>query len=227
MILINLLPPEMRKRAATGISPVFASAVGGGLAVLLALSGYLWLNFSRIPAAEREIEERSEELAQKTARADAVLALDAQIIEYEKRRDDILFLINHKVYWARTIDEFASLLSGQWSVDGFRVSAQDLTFAVLPRDKKSAEVRSSFTWRYKLLGDEDRSGDYINAFFKDIERSRFWSDHGFVGKPDTRYDGDRPRWNKALQKVVVEGNLDWQRTKVATKADAKPATKGN
>jgi len=42
-----------------------------------------------------------------------------------------------------------------------------------------------------------------------------------------RYDGDRPRWNKALQKVVVEGNLDWQRTKVATKADAKPATKGN
>lgn len=228
MILINLLPPELRKRAATGISPVFASAVGGGVAVLLALSGYLWLQFGRLPAAQEELDARTTELAEKSAKADAVLALEAQIIEYEKRRDDILALINRKVYWGRTVDEFASLVSGQWSVEGFRVSAQELTFEVLPSEaKKVEEVRSAFRWRYKLLGDEDRSGDYINSFFKDIERSRFWSEQGFVGKPDTRYDGDRPRWNAGLQKVVVEGNLDWQRVKMAAKPDAKPAAKGD
>src|SRR5687768_3708325 len=101
MILINLLPPEMRKRAATGISPVFASAIGGGLLVALALAGFLWLQFVRLPNAERVLAERTTELAEKTAKANEVLALEAQIIEYEKRRDDILALINRKVYWAR------------------------------------------------------------------------------------------------------------------------------
>lgn len=224
MILINLLPPELRKRASTGISPVFAGALGGGLLVLLSIAFFIWLQFVRLPNAVRELEDRDSELAVKTVKADEVLALEAQITEYEKRRDDILALINRKVYWARSIDEFASLLSGQWSVEGFRVSAQDLAFAELPADaKKSDEVRCSFKWRYKLLGDEDRSGDYINSFFKTIERSKFWSEQGFVGKPDMRYDGDRPRWNPNLQKVVVEGNLDWQRLKVAAKPGVKPA----
>jgi len=224
MIFINLLPPEMRKRASTGISPVFAGAVGGVLAVLLAIGVFVWLQFFRLPHAQRFLEERTTELAEKTAKADAVLALESQITEYEKRRDDILALINRKVYWGRTIDEFASLLTGQWSVEGFRVSAQDLTFAEMPSSdaKKSDEVRYSFRWRYKLLGDEDRSGDYLNSFFKTIERSRFWAEQGFVEKPERNYDGDRPRWNSELQKVVVEGNLDWQRLKVATKPGAKP-----
>ena len=222
MIIINLLPPEMRKRASTGISPVFAGALGGGLIVLLAIAGFIWLQFFRLPNADNVLEELTSELAVKTAKANEVLALEAQITEYEKRRDDILALINRKVYWARTIDEFASLLSGKWSVEGFRVSAQELTFAELPADsKKIDEVRCSFKWRYKLLGDEDRSGDYINSFFKTIERSKFWSEQGFVAKPDLLYSGDRPRWNAELQKVVVEGNLDWQRLKVAMKPAAK------
>lgn len=227
MILINLLPPELRKRAATGISPVFAGAVGGGLAVLLAITAFVWLQFFRLPAAEHERAERTTELAEKTAQADRVLALEAQIVEYEKRRDSILALINRKVYWARTVDEFASLLTGQWSVDGFRVSAQDLTFAELASDpKKSDEVRCSYRWRYKLLGDEDRSGDYINSFFNTIQRSRFWTEHGFVAKPDSGYIGDRPRWNTELQKVIVEGNLDWVRVKIAAKSGAKPVAQG-
>ena len=231
MILINLLPPEMRKRAATGISPVFASAIGGGLLVVLALAGFLWLQFVRLPNAERILGERTTELAEKTAKANEVLALEAQIIEYEKRRDDILALINRKVYWARTIDEFANLLNGQWSVEGFRVSVQDLAFAELSSGPKSGpkkidDVRCSFVWRYKLMGDEDRSGDYLNSFFKTVERSKFWSEQGFIDKPEYNYLGDRPRWSAELQKVIVEGKLDWQRVKIAAKPATPPAAQG-
>jgi Tfp pilus assembly protein PilN len=224
MILINLLPPELRKRTSSGLSPVFMGAVAGGLVILLALAGFAWLQFVRLPNAERELAAHTDELAEKTARATAVEALEAQIQEFEKRRDDILTLINRKIYWAHTLDEFAGLLTGQWSVEGFKVNAQDLALAELPaQGKKQEEVRYSFRWRYKLLGDEDRSGDYINSFFKTIERSPFWTVNGFVDKPDSRYDGDRPRWNADLQKVVVEGTLDWQRLKVALKPVAKPA----
>jgi len=228
MILINLLPPELRKRASTGISPLFAGAVGGGVLVLLMASAFLWLQFSRLPKAEQIVVERTQELGEKTIVADRVLALKATIIDYENRRDSILALINRKVYWARTIDEFSSLLTGQWSVEGFQVSVQDMTMAEIPGDPKAPDnVRCSFRWRYKLIGGEDRSGDYINSFFKTIELSRFWIDHGFVDKPDLGYDGDRPRWNPQLQKVVVEGTLNWERLKIALKPGTKPVAQGN
>lgn len=230
MILINLLPPELRRRRSTSLNPMFAGTVGGGLLVLLAIGGYGWLKFSRMPYAEAELARLQTDLAEKTAKADAVLKREAIIVEFEKRRDNILALINRKVYWARTIDDFANLLAGQWSIDGFHVRAQELTISEMSdrpnpgaAGKKGAtDVRYSFKWRYKILGDEDRSGDYINSFFKTVEHGRFWSENGFVGKPEERYDGDRPRWNGDLQKVVVEGNLDWQRLKLA----AKPAAPG-
>lgn len=231
MILINLLPPELRKRKTNiQFNPMMAGAAAGLLVSLVALAFFLWIKLKLLPDANAFLAEKQDELAVKTAQAEEVKKLEAQIADFENRRDTLFTLLGRKMYWARTIDEFSRQLTGEWSVPGFQVSAGDLTLAEIASPRKAAgakgpeEVLWSFRWRYKIVGTEDqKSGDYIQSFFKTIERSPFWSDHGFVGKPEDRYDGDRPRLNDRIGKVIVEGGLDWQRMKLAEFSTTKGA----
>ena len=229
MILINLLPPELRKRHG-GVSPAFLSVVaGGGACVLLALL-WLYVIWIRIPNAERVIADRNADLAAKTVQADEVLKLEAEITEAKDRYEQIVGMMTKKVYWARTVDEFATLLNGPFTIPNFDVRCQELTIsesAAVPGNRRggalgAGEARVAFnvSWRYKLLGKErPLAGDYIKSFFDTIKGSKFWDDHGFVGKPEDTYRGDTPRMNKNIGRVVVEGNLDWQRVKVV---DVRP-----
>jgi hypothetical protein len=224
MILINLLPPELRKRHG-GISPMFVSVVGGGAVCLFLLVLWGYVQFVRLPNADAIIAQKSEELTVKTAEADKVLAIKAEIAKAKDRYNMVVGLMLQKVYWARTIDEFATLLNGAWTVPNFDVRCLDLTVTegAVPGERRGGQaaeqVAFSFSWRYKLLGKErPLAGDYIKSFFDTIKQSRFWREQGFVGKPEESYLGDQPRMNTQISRVVIEGNLMWQRVKTVPKA---------
>jgi hypothetical protein len=225
MILINLLPPELRRRHG-GVSPVLMSVVGGGSVCLLLLLFWLYILYVRIPNADRVIAEKNQELTEKTAKANEVLELEKKITEAEDRRKQIVDLMLRKMYWARNLDEFTTLLNGPFTVPGFDVRCQDITISessVLPGNASrrsggaaaGAEVAFSVNWRFKLLGKERQlSGDYIKSFFDTIKGSKFWDEQGFSGKPEESYLGDVPRLNTGIGRVVIEGDLKWQRLKI-------------
>src|SRR3954471_16419673 len=185
MILINLLPPELRRRQG-GLSPAFLSVVaGGGVCVLLAML-WLYLIWIRIPNAERVIADRNADLAAKTIQANEVLKLEAEITEAKDRYDQIVGMMTKKVYWARTVDEFATLLSGPYTIPNFDVRCQEITItesAGVPGNNRrggalgagEAGIAFNVSWRYKLLGKErPLAGDYIKSFFDTIKGSKFW-----------------------------------------------------
>lgn len=220
MILINLLPPELRRRH-SGVSPAFISVVAGGGMCLLLLVVFFYVQFIRIPSSQALLKEKEAELVEKTKKANEVLELEKQIADAKDRHQKIVGLMLKKVYWARTIDEFTTLLNGPWNAQGFDVRCLDLTVneGAAPGDRRGATgpetVNYSVIWRYKLLGKErPLAGDYIKSFFETIKTSKFWSEQGFTGKPEDTYRGDRPRMNAQIGRVVIEGTLDWQRVKV-------------
>ena len=224
MILINLLPPELRKRQG-GASPAFLSVVvGGGVCVLLCLL-WLYLIWIRIPNADRVLADKNADLAAKTVQAEEVLALEREIAEAKDRYDQIVGMMTKKVYWARTIDEFATLLNGPFTIPNFDVRCQEITIsesAAVPGNRRGgalgageASVAFNISWHYKLLGKErPLAGDYIKSFFETINTSKFWSEQGFIEKPDKTYQGDQPRPNAQIGRVIIEGALTWNRVKV-------------
>ena len=226
MILINLLPPEMRKRAG-GVSPVFLSVVAGGGSCLLLLLLWLYIIFIRIPNADSLIAENTTVLAQKTVEADKVLAIEKQIKEAEDRRDQIVGLMLRKVYWARALDDFATLLNGPFTVEGFDVRCQEINIsqtAARPGPKRAAgatrgkepdSVLYKLTWRYKMVfKDTELSGDYIKSFFDTVKASPFWNENGFIDKPEKSYAGDKKEARPKIGKTIIQGSLDWERLKL-------------
>lgn len=228
MILINLLPPELRKRQG-GVSPTFLSVVAGGGVCALLLLLWLYLIWIRIPNADRLIAAKTEELRTKTIQAEEVLKLEKQIAEAKDRYDQIVGMMTRKVYWARTLDEFATLLNGPFTIPNFDVRCQQITVseaAAVPGNRRPTgpaarggaevtEVAFKINWRYKLLGKErPLAGDYMKSFFDTIKASKFWSEQGFTGRPEDSYKGDTPRTNLDINRVIIEGDLDWERVKV-------------
>jgi hypothetical protein len=220
MILINLLPPELRRRQ-SGVSPMFVSVVAGGGVCLLLLVIFAYVQFIRIPSSEALLSDKKAELVEKTKKAAEVLELEKQIADANERRQKIVGLMLRKVYWAKTIDEFVTLLNGPWTAQGFDVRCLDLTVneGAAPGERRGATgpdtVNYQMVWRYKLLGKEvPLAGDYIKSFFETINASKFWSEQGFTDKPDKTYRGDQPRPNAKIGRVVIEGTLDWTRVKV-------------
>lgn len=226
MILINLLPPELRKRHG-GVSPTFISVVAGGGTCALLLLLWLYISWIRIPNADRLIVDKTSELQVKTAQAEEVLALERKIAEAKDRYDQIVGMMTRKVYWARTIDEFATLLNGPFTIPNFDVRCQGLTIsesAAVPGNRRGSAgapgapettVAFKVTWDYKLLGKErPLAGDYMKSLFDTVKGSKFWSDHGFTGRPEDSYGGDTPKQNLDINRVVIEGKLDWDRVKV-------------
>jgi hypothetical protein len=241
MILINLLPPELRKRAG-GVNPIFLAVIGGAVVNVALLGFWLWLHFMRLPHAEDVLNEKIALLEVRTAEAQVVIDLQAKIAEAKVRRNKIVSLLARKMYWAKTLDDFANLLTGKFGFPGFNgamvempgldVRIGELTIKELGAQttarrgggaSKGEEVVYGFKWKYKLLGtDMNRPGEYVKAFFKTTERSVFWTDkdNNFNGKPEDGYFGDRPEIRTKIGRVVVEGTLEWQRHKTiaATKS---------
>lgn len=232
MILINLLPPELRKRKLQlQFNPMLAGLAACLLVVLGMLGGYMWLKH-RKKVADDLLVQRQTELAEATRRADEVKAMEAEIDRYKLRRDYILGLLNRKMFWAKTIDDFATFLNQ--SFEGFQVSVQSVAITDQGttsagggrRNAPTAETVSyGLSWRYKIVGDEfQMSGTYLNALLTSVNNSNFWSEFGFQGKAEEKYFGDRPRWNEVIERVIVEGDLNWVRVKVAAPVEvAQPS----
>lgn len=234
MILINLLPPELRKRKVQlQFNPMLAGLAACLLVVVGMLGGFLWLK-QRKKVADETLVQRQTELADATRRADEVKAMEAEIDRYKLRRDYILGLLNRKMFWAKTIDDFATFLNQ--SFDGYQVSVQSVAIVDQGtaggggrRNAPEAETVSyGLTWRYKIMGAEfQKSGTYLNSLLTSLNDSDFWSEFGFQGKAEDKYFGDRPRWNETIERVIIEGDLNWVRVKVAAPvAVARPARAG-
>lgn len=229
MILINLLPPELRKTRRQ-VDPVLAGWIAAMVASLMPVGAMVWVKQVRLPNAAQVLEARQTELQQRTAEAEQVERERAQIAEFEKHRELIVGLLARKVFWARTLDEFINHLVGP-SWQGFEVCCTDLQIAPTSAagtggraGAKAAgdQIAFSFRGRFKLLGDDKaKAGDYINAFFSRTEASPFWKMQGFAGKPERTYRGDQPDWRKDVERVAVDFTLEWMRVKTVVTASAK------
>lgn len=232
MILINLLPPEMRKKQGD-TNPLVYAIAACYIAALIPVGTWAWIKYSQIPKAEAELARTNDELEQKTNEATAVEALEAQIAEFETHRNTIVGLLARKIFWAHTVDDFANHLDGPngtpWK--GFEVSCSELTIQPPAGGSvgksKDEVVSAGVRGRYKLIGVEaDKAGDYVRDFFIGTESAKFWAQDGFIGKPELTYRGDTPDWKKGIERVTVEFSLDWIRTKRIASATSKPAQGG-
>jgi hypothetical protein len=234
MILINLLPPELRKRAGN-ISPVAISILAGGIANLLMIGFWIFLSFIRIPHAEKFLAEKKTELTVKTAEALKVKEIEDQILSFKARRDVIVGLLAAKLYWAKTLDDFANLLTGVWTVPGFEMRVEELSIKEVAGkgnerkrggggSKAETRIQYGFKWKSKLVGaDVKKAAVYINSFCKTTEKSVFWQKNGFVGKPDDRLPGHQPEWNADIARVTDKVPFEWMREKVIAAPTEKVA----
>ena len=229
MILINLLPPELRRNRSS-VNPAMAAMAAGAAVCVLLGALLLWVHL-RIGHARTELDAAVAQLAEKTKLAEEVQARKDEIVRATEHRQTVLALLARKVYWARTIDDFASLLTTRWP--GFEVCCTDLSIkpvvlkAVKGAKTTAETITYAFTARYRLVGEEmDRAGDYVRKFLDDTEASVFWTGHGFIEKPDKTYLGDAPQWLVDVSRVSVDCTMMFQRSKevVVAKLSPTPAT---
>ena len=226
MILINLLPPELRRSRSSGVNPVVLAAAAGIAIVLGLASTWAWVEFGRIRIAETLLAQRDVELVEATARADKVKAIDLQITQFEKLHQTITRLITRKVFWARTLDDFANLLAqtgdNRWTREGYEVRCTGLTIApavaaAAGRGATTAGESVSFSFRatFKIVGEQrDQAGDYVQSFFQTVDLSRFWREHGFIGNAEEPFKGDSPKVVADIGRVVTDLPLEWRRVKI-------------
>ncbi len=230
MILINLLPPELRKSRGSEFNPLYLGVAACFVLALVPAGFWGWVKYSRIPYAKDQRDQRQADLDAKTAEAQKVETERARIADFEAHRNLIIGLLSKKVYWAKTIDQFGTYLSGPWTTGNSPFEVSCTEFSITPiqgarsTDAKSGEIISvAFKAKYKLLGlEQNKAGDYIKSFFLGTETGAFWNENGFIGKPEATYRGDSPDWNIALERVKIEFTLDWVRKKtIAAKAKGK------
>lgn len=226
MILINLLPPELRKRQ-VGIDPAVISLVVTGVAALLLLSLWAYIRLDRIPAAKNELAAATKQVEDYKLKIKEIEDKKKKIAEIEKQSQVVMQLLANKQFWARTLDEFANMLSRDWNVPGFEASCTDISFGAAKSSGGAQRSRVggggggpevalfSFTAKFKLLGSRfDEGGDYIQAFFHHIENSQFWQRGGFQGKPEATYRSDSKNWIEDIKRLQIDMPLDFVRAKV-------------
>ncbi|HAT11791.1 MAG TPA: hypothetical protein DCS97_14640 [Planctomycetes bacterium] len=230
MILINLLPPELRRARRSGVNPIVLATAAGVVIVLGLASIWAWVEFGRIRAAEARLTQLEADLVAATAAADKVRAVDKQIADFEKLHATITKLITRKVFWARTIDDFANLIAqtgeNRWTIEGYEVRCTSL--AITPKAAPAAgrgarnageSVAFSFRASFRIVGERrDQAGDYVRSFFQTVDLSRFWRDNGFTGRSEEPFKGDSPQFKENIGRVVTDLPLEWTRVKMLSVA---------
>jgi hypothetical protein len=218
MILINLLPPELRKKRGGGGSsnPLLLPIAAVWILPLAAAGLWLYLDYVRLPQSVQILADKTAELADKTALAKTVTDKKEKIAAAQAQLDTIENLVGQKLYWAPVLDDFATHLTTSWT--DFEISCTSFSIqpasAAQPGSNKKEAPQSVLRGTYRLLGkDFTKSGDYIRSFFAQTQVSPFWMNHGFVGRSEASYNGDTPRWIAEIERAGIELNIDWTRSK--------------
>ncbi len=222
MILINLLPPELRKKRGKA-NPILYAVAACWIACLLPALAWSYVKFDRLPKSQQALDDANAELVVATKQAEDVAKMEQDIAAAEAQFNTIEALVGQKMYWAPIVDEFANHLTNTALWDGFEVCCTDFSIqsgqaaqAGAKKDKNVAPT-ALLKGKYKLLGNNKaKAGDYIRTFFAGTQTSPFWINNGFVGRCEASYRGDTPEWKDDLQRVRIEFSLDWTRQKISS-----------
>lgn len=223
MIKINLLPPELRKRSAS-FEPLQLLGIAEALLIILLLLFGAYVQWVKIPAAQKILDEKQQERDQKQAKAQEVQDKLAEISEHQATVEELRSLLSRKVYWAHTLDDFCTLLASNFP-ENSQVRCTDFSIAPSQGSDRHAagdRLEYSVNCHLQLVGDLNVSrGEYIKGMFRTIESSAFWRTHGFAGRPEDTYIGDQPTEDKVIGKVIIPFTLIFQRIHPLPKAAPK------
>lgn len=224
MIIINVLPPEYRRRD-IGINPITISIAGAALVNFIVVLVWLYIAFISIPAAEKERSDREAVKNRVAAEAAKVDKIEGKITAQLKVRKTLIDLLNKKVYWAKTLNDFVNVLtepSNPLNSSGFEVSVESFEITetqkqqVRTRGKKQSDADSGrsfdFEWKALVLTDNPQAiPEHIRTFFFVFESSDFWIKHGFKNQPDKSYTGNKIEVKEEVGKAIAIFDLTWNR----------------
>jgi len=107
MIRINLLPKGLQQAAKTPMK-LFATSIGGVVAILICICiyGYLWFNSAVL---EERVERKREEVEHLKATAAEVDSLLDDIEDYKERERAIISIKTNRILWSKKLDELVQL----------------------------------------------------------------------------------------------------------------------
>ena len=232
MIIINVLPPEYRRRD-IGVNPITLSIAGAiAVNVIVALL-WAYIQLLCIPYAEGVRDQRTSEKATAQAEAKKVDDLEAEIRKQEGVKQALFNLLNKKVYWAQTLNDFVGVLgnpNNKLNTGDFRVSVDSLKIAEVqvqanarrraPKAEENAGRIFTFSWKAQIVSsDTMKANANIRSFFEIFESDKFWFRHNFDGKPDVTYGGSSVKWEEDVARGVSSFDLKWRRQVISTNAD--------
>ena len=232
MIIINVLPPEYRRRD-IGVNPITLSiAAAVAVNVIVALL-WVYVQFLCIPYAEGVREQRTNDKSMAQLEAKKVDDIEAEIAKQEGVKQALFNLLNKKVYWAQTLNDFVGVLgnpNNKLNTGEFRVSVDSLKISEVKaqttgrRKKVGAEENTgrifNYEWRVQVVSNDPmKSNANIRAFFEVFESDKFWFKHNFDGKPDVTYGGSAVKWEEDVERGVSVFNLKWRRQVISNNAD--------
>ncbi len=239
MIIINVLPPEYRRRD-IGVNPITLSIGGAALVNFFILLIWAYIAFLSIPHAETIKERLTNDRATAEKKAKEVDEVVKQIEEQLQVRKVLVDLLNKKVYWAKTINDFVTVLtdpSNRLNTGGFEVSIESFSIAeaktegVAARGKKKSVTPTGrtfdVTWTPQIMSTNAmKMNANIRTFFDVFEQSEFWTEHSFSDQPDKTYPGARVEVKDELGRSVAMFPLVWKRYVPLKNSDNLVAKKG-
>jgi hypothetical protein len=224
LIIINVLPPEYRRRD-IGINPITLSLAGAALVNFIVVLIWAYIALLSIPAAEVKKEEMISKKNVVQEKANQVDKIDGEIKDNRAIKQVLVDLLNKKVYWAKTINDFVGVLSNQSnalnssgfevSVESFKIAETKQEVARTTRGKAEADTSGrsfDFEWKPLIMTDKPEfMGENVRTFFSVFETSDFYLKHGFKDKPDKTYSGVNVNIEEDVAKSVAIFSLQWNR----------------
>lgn len=229
LIIINVLPPEYRRRD-IGVNPITLSIAGAAFVNVIILLLWAYIQLVSIPHALDVKDVAAADRAEWKAKAEKVKEIDKDIVKAERRFGELITLLNKKVYWAKTLSEFVTVLSTdeRLNTDAFQVSIDSLEIKEVrssgrtPRGKKKKKAQPArifnFDWTARIVGlDRETLGAHPHTMFTVFETSDFWgrlTAKKFMDQPDTSYDNFKIQVNEKIGKAVTSVKMQWKRISI-------------
>ncbi|NRA39312.1 MAG: hypothetical protein HRU15_14295 [Planctomycetes bacterium] len=225
MIIINVLPPEYRRRD-IGINPITLSIAGAAFVNVIILMLWAYIQFLSIPAALDEKVIATADRDRWKIEAEKVKKVDEQITKAEKRFGELADLLNKKVYWAKTLSDFINIIATDDRLNSthFQISIDSLAIKELsssgraPRGKKKSTAPQgrtfNFDWKVRIVGSNRADmGAHTHTLFTVFETSDFWGPEAssFMDLPDKSFKGSKITVNEKIDKAVTSFDLKWKR----------------